>query len=115
MIRPCREQDVVRQCLDWLRLVKVPAWRANSGAVTATYKGKTRLVRFNGAPGCSDVLGLLPPLGTFLAVEVKAPGRKPTPLQEGFLAGVRAAGGVAVCVYDLRELQAVLRERGFLP
>jgi hypothetical protein len=105
---PPREAVILRQILDYLRLLRIPAWRANSGQMTVEAGGRVRRVRFNGAAGCSDVLGLLPPSGRFLAVEVKRPGRKPTASQQGFLDAVTAAGGLAVCVHSVRELQAAL-------
>ena len=102
-----RETDLVRVCLAYLRLRGVFAWRVNSGAVAGEHGGKRRFVRFNGAKGCSDVLGILPG-GRFLAVETKMPGRKTTPHQQAFLDAVRAAGGLALVVRDVAELAAAL-------
>jgi hypothetical protein len=97
------EKDIQRQCLEWLRLRGVLAWRANSGAMTATYKGKTRFLKFNGIDGLSDIVGVLPG-GRFLACEVKRPGNTPTEDQEHFLGLVRDAGGLAVVVTSVDEL-----------
>ena len=45
--------------------------------------------------------------GTFLAVEAKAKGKKPTPLQSLALDGIRKAGGIALVVTpdNLDELE----------
>ena len=106
------EADILRQCLDYLRLRGIPAWRQNQGGIRATYRGRRRFVRFAGIEGISDILGLLPPSGRLLAVECKRPGGKPSPQQLAFLEQVRAAGGLAVVVHSLHELEAALREAG---
>jgi len=108
---PPLERDILKACLDYLALIKVPAWRSNSGAL----KIDKRLVRFNGAEGCSDILGVLPRgphRGAFLAVEVKRPGRKPTEKQQGFLDRIEVAGGVGLWVCSVGELEADLAELG---
>lgn len=43
--------------------------------------------------GVSDLLGCYK--GRMVAIEIKRPGRKPTPHQERFLAQVRNEGGIA--------------------
>jgi hypothetical protein len=85
----------------------VLAWRQNQGALTGTRGGKRLFVRFAAMPGISDILGVLPG-GRFLAVECKRPGNRPTPEQAAFLAAVEAAGGLALVVRDVAELQAAL-------
>ncbi len=110
-----RETDLVRAVLEYLALRRIPAWRANSGAmVVPGAGGRKRFVRFNGARGCADVLGLLPPSGRFLAVECKMPGRHPTADQQGFLDAVGAAGGLAIVVRDVADLVVAL-DAGFAP
>jgi hypothetical protein len=94
--------------LQLLALRRIPAWRANTGAMRiAGAGGRQRFVRFN-VKGCADVLGLLPPSGRLLAVECKMPGRKTTADQRAFLDNVAAAGGLALVVTDLRDLVAAL-------
>jgi hypothetical protein len=109
-MRPGTESSLVRAVLQLLALRRIPSWRANSGAAVfpATGTGRRRFVRFAGARGQSDILGLLPPAGRFLAVECKVPGRRPTPDQRAFLENVRRAGGLALVVTDVRQLQAAL-------
>jgi hypothetical protein len=106
-----RESDLVRCCLQYLRLRGVLCWRQNSGAVAGEHKGKRRFVRFHTARGCSDIVGILPG-GKFLAVEAKLPGRQPTPDQRAFLAAVESQGGLALVVHDLAELATALDAEG---
>jgi hypothetical protein len=101
------EAEVLRQVLRWLELARIPHWRANCGSV----KIAGRFIRFN-ADGVSDVLGLLPPSGRFLAIECKRKGGRVRPKQRAFLANVEAAGGLAVVVQSIDELAAALAPIG---
>lgn len=48
--------------------------------------------------------------GRYFALEVKAPGGKPTALQLAALEEIKAAGGIAAVVYSIEEgLNAVFR------
>lgn len=103
-----RETELVRACLDLLKHRGVHAWRNNSGAATLFGRGGDKqLVRF-GLPGSSDILGILPPVGRFLAVECKRPGGKLTATQRAFLDGVQEAGGVGLLIDDVKELDREL-------
>lgn len=106
-----KESDIQRACLGYLRLRGWLAWRNNSGAVTASYKGKRRFFRFNSAPGSSDLF-FVAPAGRFGCVEVKRPGNEPTEIQASWLETVRRAGGVALCVHSVDELIRGLKENG---
>ena len=121
-MKPRREADILRAILAHCnRLPGVMLWRANRGAITATYKGTTRFVRFGGLPGMSDLIGwktwtprrdavghilVLPPLAVFVAIEVKRPGMKPTPQQAAFLELVRQAGGLAIVATSVEDVIA---------
>jgi len=100
-----READTLRDCFTWLRLHGVFCWRQNQGAIGGEYKGKQRFLRFTSVDGVSDILGVLRLQGLSLALEVKRPGRRPTPKQEAFLATVREHGGIGVCVQSVAELE----------
>ena len=113
-----KETCLVRACLDWLALHRVMAWRMNNTGVFDPAKKVFR--SFRGLPGVSDILGILPQavrleggklatFGTFLAVEVKRPGERLRADQDAFLSGIRARGGVGVCVRSLKELEELLR------
>jgi hypothetical protein len=107
-VPPPREAEVLRVLLQWFKLRGWPAWRFNSGALTVG----DRFVRFHTARGCSDIL-FVAPGGRFGACEVKREGGKPpTALQQSFLVTVGAAGGIAVCVRSVAELEERLIECG---
>jgi hypothetical protein len=68
-----------------------------------------------GVAGVSDRIAVLPN-GKFLAVECKAPGKKPTALQDRFLANVRLNRGFAFVVDGdeaLKRLELFLKERAY--
>jgi hypothetical protein len=102
-----KETDLVRACLEYLRLNRIMAWRSNTGARTAEYRGKTRFFKF-GVPGSGDIFGVLAG-GRFLSVECKLRGNKPTLAQAEWMERVRQAGGVAGVVHDLQELALLLK------
>ena len=56
--------------------------------------------------GVPDLIACLD--GRFLALEVKRPGRKPTPLQARTLARIRLAEGVAGVVHSVEEVLALM-------
>lgn len=102
-----KEKLLVNAVLQYLNMRGAYAWRQNSGAVSGEYTNKQnitrrRFVQFNGAPGCSDVLGILPG-GRAIAAECKIRPNKPTMLQLQFLEHVSSRGGLAIVVYDIDE------------
>jgi hypothetical protein len=97
------ERDVLSACLKLLTLRRVPHWRQSVGQFTVGGRTIRAAVL-----GCSDIIGLLPPDGRFLAIECKQPGTRPTAAQNAFLAAVEAAGGVALVVTDVRQLANML-------
>jgi hypothetical protein len=108
-----RETDLVAQCLAWLRLHGVFAWRCNSGAAVFGSGKSKRFVRFHDEPGMPDIVGVLPG-GRMLVVEAKMPGAR-TALkrrleQESFRERVTALGGLALLVTSLAELEKALVE-----
>jgi hypothetical protein len=119
-VKGTREADVLRSCLDYLRLRGVFAWRSNT---TGVYDPTRKAFRsFRGLRGVSDILGVLPrtldvggrraTVGVFLAVECKAGRGKLTSDQAAFLDAVRKAGGIALCVRSVGELMEALDREG---
>jgi hypothetical protein len=97
------ESQLVTACLEYLLVMGIPAWRNNSGA---TMIGK-RFIRF-GMKGSSDILGVLPPTGRFLAVECKQPKGRTTESQDEFLDAINEAGGLGVVVRSVDELESMI-------
>ena len=113
-MRAPREKDVQKLCLAWLRLWGALPVRINSGAL----KIGERFVKFNSESGCADTLVCLPPNGRFLSLEVKHPGRDTTTAarkveQAAHRARVVRAGGLAIVVQSLRDLQEALVAAGY--
>lgn len=106
-----RESDIQRSILQYLALRGIPAWRNNSGARPLGEGQARRYIRM-GPKGSADILGVLPPSGRLLAIEVKRPGSKPTAHQTAWLEQMRAAGAVCVVACGLEDVLRVLREEG---
>ena len=91
-----KESDITKQIRSYLNLMGIPHWKIWQGAMS--FKG------------ISDILGVLPPDGKFLAIEVKRPGRKPTERQRQFLEQVASAGGIAIVAYSVEDVAKKLKE-----
>lgn len=101
---PPLEKDIQKSILDYLELRHVPHWRANTGAAWLPGRGgKPQLVRF-GFRGVSDILGILPPSGRWLAIEVKRPGKEPTADQKWFLTMIRDNGGLVIVAHSVEDV-----------
>ena len=98
------ENEVLKQCLEYLQIKGIFAFRNNTGAVKI---GK-RFIRF-GYAGSSDILGILPD-GRFLAVECKREkGGVVSPVQKMFLKEIQDNNGVACVVHSAKELAEILK------
>lgn len=101
------EAEVLRQCLAYLALRGIRAWRNNTGAALLPGRGgKPQMVRF-GQRGSPDILGILSG-GRLLACEVKRPGKQPREDQAAWLKAASEAGALAGCVHSVEELQQLL-------
>ena len=90
------EKALQRQISQYLRLHEIPFRQSRMDRKTTTKRG------------VEDFSICLPPSGRYLAVEVKMPGKDPTPEQAAELEAIRAAGGIAVVIHSLAELKTVL-------
>ncbi len=95
------EKDVLRACLDYLAIKGVFHWRQNAGVIPA---GDGKFRRFVGKKGLPDIWAVIPPHGTLLAIETKAPGRKMSEAQSQFHDDLVRLGGISVCVSSVDEL-----------
>lgn len=110
-LRGERETPLVRGCLQYLRLVGIPAWRVNTGAV----KIDGRYVSFHGAPGHSDIIAIVKVngLGVAVFVECKSPDGRQRRNQKLFQQMVGENGGLYLLVRDVEQLiDGVTRFRG---
>lgn len=96
-MRNNRESEITKAILAYLRASGIVSWKNWSGPMTP--------IR-----GISDILGVLPPGGRFLAIEVKTATGKLTEHQLRFLSAVREAGGVAFVARSLDDVISTLRE-----
>jgi len=78
-------------------------WRNNTGALK-DHQG--RLVRYGLCVGSSDLIGIYK--GRFVAIEVKAPGKKPTEEQYKFMQAIVNNGGIAFWIDDEKNLKSLL-------
>jgi hypothetical protein len=92
---PVAERDVMRQVLEGCALLGIKVHRQNTGGFTDA-RGQT--VRF-GRAGDADLTGLLPDARR-VEIEVKRPGKWPTPKQIARLREWNAAGAVAFWTHD---------------
>lgn len=106
-IRKPREADLVRCCLDYLRIAGVFAFRVNG----CGFKIGSRFIRACSINGVSDILGLLPD-GRFLAIECKQATGRVGPDQWVFLGNVQESKGVGLVVRSLDELIDALKKEG---
>lgn len=99
------EDEVLRGCLEYLRMNHIFCYRNNTGAVKI---GK-RFIRY-GTPGSSDIIGILPD-GRFLAVECKREkGGRLSELQKAFLTAIQINGGVSIVARSVEELKKELEK-----
>lgn len=111
-----KERAIQKAILDYLGTVPgVYAFKSGAGLFPMAYKGKARMVRM-GRPGVSDIVGWQKSFvgngwgdgvvsARFLAIEVKKPGRYPTPEQQAFLDSVRDAGGISICARSVDDVR----------
>jgi hypothetical protein len=110
-----RESDVLKQCLDLLKLRRVFHFRNQTGALAVGQEVNRRFVRF-GAVGSSDIIAILPTHsrrpGVFLALEIKRPGGRVSKPQARFLANVKHHGAEAHVIEDVVQLDELLTDLG---
>lgn len=106
------ESDVQKRILERLGFIREGFfWRENSGMVKQQDDyGKTRMWRA-GIKGIADIIGVYK--GRFVAIEVKAKGKKPSAFQIAYLERVKQCGGIAfVCDDDKEVMNLLEREAG---
>jgi hypothetical protein len=103
------EASLMKAVLQLLKLRGVFFYRQNTGAVQATYKGRSRYVRF-GAVGAPDIVCVI--RGRYVGIELKAGKGKQTEDQLAFQVNLEKAGGAYLVVRDAAELATWLTVEG---
>lgn len=102
MAKSITEQDIQKSILDYLRIKKYVVFKHNSTQF-GIRDGKG-FAFSRGEKGIPDIVGFSPE-GTFIAVEVKKPGGKPSPEQVEFLERVQQTKmGIGILAYSLEDV-----------
>ena len=99
-----KEKDIQKGILEYLSYRKGFFWRNNSGGFRDI---KNHFYRF-GLKGSPDILGIIPPDGRLVAIEVKSATGQMTDDQRWFQEQVEKHGGVFILARGVTDLQ----ERG---
>lgn len=104
-----KERDLIGLTLRLLNASGIPAWRQNAGLSLIQAGARRRVIRI-GLKGMPDIIGIIPPQGRFLAVEVKSGRASLTPHQKAFLQAIGEAGGYCAVVREPRDVDRLLLE-----
>jgi VRR-NUC domain len=100
------ESQLVTACLKWLKLHRVVHFRVNNIAIA----GRS----FRGTKGVADIIAICPGgQGRLLAIECKTKDGKLRPEQQNWLCDVTQAGGMAIVVRDIADLEKLWKEMGW--
>ena len=94
------EADVLKACLEYLRIRGHFVWRQNTGQATTS----GRRIRF-GIPGCADIIGITRYSGKFLAVECKSLTGRQSIEQVSFERECKSRGGIYILARSIEDLK----------
>lgn len=102
-----KESQIQKAILEWLAAKHILAFRMNTGAMAAEYKGKQRFMRF-GVAGMADILAFQDGIRGIVPtwIEVKTATGRQSEMQKSFEAQVREHGHyyfVARSIEDVME------------
>lgn len=100
------ESQIQKSILDYLKLKQVLCFKHRNVGIKKP-DGSFIPLAF-GEKGISDIIGVLPKSGRFLAIEVKRPGQHPSQNQLDFIASVNGARGFAFWADSLDTVISVL-------
>ena len=101
-MRELTEQEIQKSIIDYLRLKKYVVFKHHSTGFTVR-KGKTVAFKY-GEKGVADIIACSP-RGTFVAIEVKKPGSKPSPEQTEFLERIiQTEMGISILAHSLDDV-----------
>ena len=102
-----RHSALVSATINYIALRGGLAWKTQSGVLPVG----ARFVH-TGRRGLPDVIGVLPPRGRMVAVEIKVGRDTPTRAQQTVHATLARLGALVVVVRDVRDIEAALRDAG---
>lgn len=95
-----KEREILKAILEYLTLKGYLCWRNNTGGFK---NSKGHFFKF-GLVGSGDILGLSRG-GTFFSIEVKVPGKVPTPAQVQFMKDIIKNNGIAFVAYSVDDVE----------
>lgn len=98
-----KESDLVKMCLDYLRMRKIFCYRNNTGGMKTERGG---FIRF-GAVGSPDIVMVIN--GKYIALEIKTEKGQQSEGQKQFQQELEKAGGIYLLVRSLEQLEYDLR------
>ncbi len=102
-MRNISEQEIQKSIIDYLKLKKFIVFKHRNVGIYKQDTGKYIPLSF-GEKGISDIIACTPK-GTFVAIEVKKPGGKPSPEQLEFLERIKQTEmGVGILAYSLDDV-----------
>jgi hypothetical protein len=105
---------LTQKILEHLYSVGVYSWRQNVLPIPVVRGGVVTGFRSGGKSGLPDIMGVLPPRGKLLCVEIKTGRDRLRPEQIGFHASVRRMGGAVLVVKTwedyTRQILPILEE-----
>jgi len=107
--RKTPENEIKKAILEFLHLNGIFAWRQNSFAVKIEGKYFVRATE----PGCPDIMGILPPNGRVLCIEVKTPRGRLTETQKKFLQRAASCGALVIVARCVEDVSKALAAEGY--
>jgi hypothetical protein len=100
------EKQIQDTIIEYLKRKKWYVQRVNSGAMRMESKGKTYMMRM-AVPGTPDVLAFkkLGDAVNLVFIEVKRPGKKPTPLQIAKMQELESYGAKCLVAASIKDLE----------
>ena len=106
-----KEKDVLKACEKLLSSYGFRVIRVNSGMTKIQGPRGNRYIRM-AAPGTSDLIACSPD-GKFFAIEIKAPGKKPSEVQLKFLKKISDRRGIAMWTDSAEDLENRIKILGY--
>ena len=97
-----KHQILVNEILCALSKWNIRAWNHNTGMAQAF--DSERIVKY-GLEGSADIIGIIAPRGTFLAIEVKTGTGRQSDAQKRFESMIKKYGGIYIVARSLKDCE----------